>query len=260
MSSVIGMVSGKGGVGKTTMTANIGVALAGELSIDTVVLDCNVLTSNLGLHLGLIHVPITLHDILVNKLSLSKATYVHNSGLYVIPSSLSLGTDLELENLKKIINDELTERYKMVFLDSAPGLSQEALAVIHAVDEVYVVTNPELPAVTDALKTIDVAEKFQKKIRGVILNKVTRSPYELTEEEIESTLGYRVLANIPFDKRVPQSIAMRTPVVQAFPNSPASVAIRDLAAFMGGRSTREKKVVVPAGLIERIKYVIFGRV
>ncbi len=257
MSSVIGMVSGKGGVGKTTLTANLGVALAGEFDVDTVVMDCNVLTSNLGLHLGLVHVPITLHDILINKMSLSKATYVHSSGLYIIPSSLSLGTDIELENMKKMINEELIERYQMIFLDSAPGLSQEALAVIHAVDEVYIITNPELPAVTDALKTIDVSEKFDKKIRGIILNKVTHSPYELTEEEIERTLGYRVLANIPFDKRVPQSIAMRTPVVQAFPNSPAAVAMRELAATMAGRSTRKSRE--PANIIERLKYVIFGR-
>lgn len=257
MSSVIGMISGKGGVGKTTLTANLGVTLAGEFGMETVVMDCNVLTSNLGLHLGLVHVPITLHDILINKLSLSKATYVHSSGLYVVPSSLSLGTDLELENIKKMINEELVERYQMIFLDSAPGLSQEALAVIHAVDEVYIVTNPELPAITDALKTIDVAENFNKKVRGIILNKVTRSPYELTEEEIERTLGYRVLVNIPFDKRVPQSIAMRVPVVQAFPNSPAALAMRELAAMMAGRSTRKSSE--PRGIVERIKYVIFGR-
>lgn len=258
MGGILGIVSGKGGVGKTTVTANVAVSLAGEYNIKTCVLDCNVLTSNLGLHLGLIHVPVTLHDILTAHLSLDKATYVHSSGLYVIPSSLSLGTEIELDNLKKLIRNDLAEQYKMIFLDSAPGLSQEALAVIHAVDDIIVITNPELPAVTDALKTIDIAEKFNKKIRGVVLNKVTGSDYELTAKEVERTCGYQVISEIPFDRRVPQSIAMRAPVVISFPKSPAAKELRRLAAYIAGRDFGSKQKRM--GVIQRLKYVILGRV
>ena len=258
MGGILGIVSGKGGVGKTTVTSNVGVSLAKDFNIKTCVLDCNVLTSNLGLHLGLIHVPITLHDIFTARLGLDKATYVHSSGLYVIPSSLSLGTEVELENLKKLIQNELVEQYEMIFLDSAPGLSQEALAVIHAVDDVIVVTNPELPAVTDALKSIDIAEKFGKKIRGVVLNKITGSDYELTVSEVERTCGYQVIAEIPFDKKVPKSIAMRAPVVVSFPKSPAAKALRGLAGYIAGRDFGPS-VPKRVGIIQRIKYVILGR-
>lgn len=255
--NVIGVVSGKGGVGKTTVVSNLGISLARDFNIKTVVVDCNVLTSNLGLHLGLIHVPITLHDIFINRLSLSKATYVHSSGLHIIPSALSISEKVDVTKLQDLVHGEL-EQYNTVILDSAPGLSQEALSVIQAVDNIIVVTNPELPAVTDAIKTIDIAEKFNKHIRGVVLNRVTGADYELTEDEIERICGYQIISKIPYDRRIPESVALKTPAVMSFPKSPAARELRRLGAYIAGREFKEKERKV--GLVERLKILVLGRV
>ncbi|MFH0961922.1 MAG: AAA family ATPase, partial [archaeon] len=82
---VIGIISGKGGVGKTTLVSNLGAVLAEEFKKDVVVLDCNFTTSHLGLYLGLYQTPITLNTVLQGKAELEDAIYTHRSGMKVIP-------------------------------------------------------------------------------------------------------------------------------------------------------------------------------
>ena len=89
MTRIIGVVSGKGGVGKTTMVANVGTALA-KMGKDVIVLDANLTTPSLGMHLGLPLYPVTIHDVLKGRASIKDAIYVHDSGLKIIPAGISL--------------------------------------------------------------------------------------------------------------------------------------------------------------------------
>jgi len=232
---VISILSGKGGVGKTTVTANLSAALA-KLGYDVIALDANLTTPNLGIHFGLHLAEITLHDILKNTEMLRNGIYLYQ-GVKVIPGSLSVEDIINVDpsNLSKVIAN-LTSDF--VLIDSAAGLGREALASLSVSDEVLVVTNPDLPSVADALRAIKIAEGLGKKISGVVLNRVGRSKNELKKVDVESVLSYPVIAQIPEDKLVQRSIDERRPLIYSYPNSKAAIEIQNLAFRLIGSNYR----------------------
>lgn len=234
MTRVICISSGKGGVGKTTLTANLGMALT-ELGYRTLVIDANLTTPNLGFHLGVPLYPKTLHDVLRGKALIEEATFIHPSGLKVIPAGISLDDlkNTRADQLNKVVLDLMGD-HDIVFLDGAAGLGKEPLAGIGAADELLIVTNPDLPSVTDALKTVKVAEEMGTRVIGVILNKIKGHGSELSVEDVQSIIGYAVIAQVPFDLRVDDSLAAKTPIVQFSPNAKSSVEIKKLAASLVG--------------------------
>lgn len=230
---ILGIISGKGGVGKTTTTANLGVALTNEFGRNVLVLDGNVTTANLGLHLGLVYLPITLQDVLKNRLSLLQAMYIHNSGLRVIPSSLSFDEGIDLRRLWMKVK-KLAKQHELILIDSAPGLGKEVLNIMKAVDELLVITTPDLPSIITATKSVEVARKMKIPVVGIILNRVRNKYYELGENEIINGLDIPVIAKIPEDERIPESVAAKIPVVLYRPQSPVSIIFKKLAAYLIG--------------------------
>lgn len=241
MTRIIGVISGKGGVGKTTTVANLGVGLI-ERGKSVIILDANVTTPNLSLHLGIPFYPITLHDVLKKKIHPSMAIYEHPSGLRIVPASLSSQAikGLKMDKFENILLNLLGQA-EIIIVDAAAGLGREALATIDVADELIVVTNPELPAVTDALKTIKIAEENGTKVLGVIVNRVSGHKHELSNKEISSMLDTPIIATIPEDLSIPESIAMKTPVVHYKPNSQASKEFKKLAAKVLGERFIERK-------------------
>jgi len=241
---VISVLSGKGGVGKTTITANLSAALA-KLGYDVVALDANLTTPNLGIHFGFHLAEITLHDILKNTEMLRDGIHLYQ-GVKVIPGSLNVEdiVNVDPSNLSKVIAN-LTSDF--VLVDSAAGLGREALASLSVSDEILVVTNPDLPSVADALRAIKIAEKLGKKISGVVLNRVGRSKNELKKVDVESVLSYPVIAQIPEDKLVQRSIDERRPLIYSYPNSKAAIEIQNLAFRLIGSNYR-----IQQSLLDRI--------
>jgi len=234
MGRVICVTGGKGGVGKTTVTANLGAAL-NEFGQRTLVVDGNLTTPNLGFHLGVPLYPKTLHDVLRGDAAAEEATYVHPSGLKIMPAGISMNDlkNTRPDKLEKVIS-EVAEDHDIVFLDCAAGLGREAVANIKAADELLIVTNPQLPAVTDALKTIKLAEELGTSITGVVLNRVRNHTSELSSADIESLLGYPIIGSVPEDYTVHDSLAAKTPVTAHAPNSRSAVELKRLAARVGG--------------------------
>src|SRR3989338_1469258 len=206
MTRVIVVASGKGGVGKTTLTSNLGAALT-EFGYKTVVVDANLTTPNLGFHLGVPLYPKTLHDVLKGDASIDETIYAHPSGLKVIPAGISMA-DLKStnpKNLGKAVLDLIGD-YDVVILDGAAGLGKESLASLQAADEALIVTKPQLPAVTDALKTIKLAEEAGTKISGIVLNRVRGASSELSVADVESLLGHSVIATIREENKMTDAL------------------------------------------------------
>lgn len=234
MTRLIAVASGKGGVGKTTTVVNLGSALA-QMERNVIILDANLTTPNVGLHLG-IHGPLTtLNDVLEDRATITDAIYMHHSGLRVVPAGLSLKhlKSADPDRLWNIVLD-LFGSAEAVLLDTPAGLERGAKAVLDAAEEVLIVTNPEMPAVTDALKTIRVARASGAQPIGVVLNKVSGDHSEMTVDDVESMLDLSVIAQIPFDPEVPRGIRMKSPVVLRQPNSLAAKAYTKLAAKLVG--------------------------
>jgi septum site-determining protein MinD len=234
MTRIIAVASGKGGAGKTTVVANLGIALA-KRGLNIVVVDANLTTPNLGLHLGVPLYPLTLHDVLKGKATVHDATYQHESGLKIIPAGLSM-KDLRGVDARELSNSllDLLGNTDMVIIDVAAGLGREALAAFESADEALIVANPELTSVTDALKAIKMAEQVGTKVSGVVINKVNGRPHEMTREEIISMLESEIIAEIPEENIVKEAISKRVPVVHHRPAARSSQEINKLAARLIG--------------------------
>lgn len=241
MTRVIVCTSGKGGVGKTTLVSNLAANLT-ELGQQVIAIDANLTTPNLGLHLGMHLVPNTLHDVLRGDVKIKNATYIHPLGFGVIPASMNLNDlkDVDVGRLPEVTLN-LLGKADYIILDCAAGLGREAISAISASTEVLIITNPDLPSVVDALKTVKVARDTGKQITGVVVNRVRGKDYELAKSEIEEMLNASVLAEIPEDNNISKSIANKTPITNLNPDSPASVEIRRLSHFLCGKKFKYKE-------------------
>ncbi|HLF53845.1 MAG TPA: cell division ATPase MinD [Candidatus Nanoarchaeia archaeon] len=241
MSKIITITSGKGGVGKTTTAINLGAAL-NFFGKDVVVLDANLTTPNVGLHLGAPLVPVSLNNVLSGKANIIDAIYEHESGTKIIPSSLSV-RDLKSINPGKLkdVGKRLKKVADYIIYDSAAGLGDEALAAIESGDEMILVTNPEIPAVTDALKASKVMNQLGKKIRGVIVTRVRGSKSEMSIENIKEMLELPIIGIIPEDENVQNALAMRDALVHTHPRSKAARAYKRIAATIAGVKYKEEK-------------------
>jgi len=229
------VISGKGGVGKTTTTVNLGVSIH-NLNQRVVAVDTNLVTPNLALQLGLPPTPTTLHNVLRGEANVLDTVQTHPTGLNIIPAGLTLtnGSSRYLGNFKEAL-DPLKGSYDHVIMDCGAGLWGEVLKSVRIADEAIIVTNPELPALVDALKAIKISEKLGVPVRGIVVTKCTGARYELKDDTIRGILkGYPILVKVPFDINVPKSISLRNPVVSLKPHSRSARAYQKLAAkFVG---------------------------
>ena len=222
MAKIYAIISGKGGVGKTTTAINLGASL-NFLGEDVIVVDGNLTTPNIGIHLGAPIVPITLNHVLNNEAKIEDAIYEHESGTKIMPASLSL-KETEKINYKKF--PELTKRLKKIsnyiIIDCAAGLGEEAKTAIISSDEIIIVTNPEMAAVTDALKTIKLAEELNKQVVGVIITRYQGIRTEMTIPNIKDMLEIPILGIIPEDISIKESQNMKNAVIHTHPRSKAA--------------------------------------
>lgn len=246
------VTSGKGGVGKTTVVSNLASALT-EVGQNVIAVDANLTTPNLGLHLGYHLAGKTLHDVLRGKAKLNQAIYSHPFGFKILPASMSIN-DLQNVDVGRLPSAVLGLMGKAdyVLMDSAAGLGREALSAMQASNEILVVTNPDLPSVADALKVVKLAENTDKKVSGVVVNRVRGKWHELSDTEIEKTLGHKILATIPEDRNVAKAVALKMPVTEFLPTTESSLAIRKLAHNMVGREFRYPKTTKARNLIDKL--------
>jgi len=230
MKKLIVITSGKGGVGKTTTAINLGAAM-NFFGKDVLIIDGNLSTPNIGLHLNSPEVPINLNHVLSKKADVFEAVYEHESGIKIIPSSLSIEELSKMNPGKmKFFKEDFKNISDCVIVDSPAGLGDEATSIIDIADELIVVTNPEMPAITDALKTIKLAEKMKKTVLGIIVTRVKKNRIEMPPEVVKEMLEKQILGMIPEDICVQKSLSLRDAVIHTHPKSKASRAYKEIAA------------------------------
>lgn len=230
MSKIIVITSGKGGVGKTTTAINLGAAI-NYFGKETLVIDANLTTPNVGIYLNSPEVPVNLNHVLLKKAEAYEAVYEHGSGLKIMPSSLSI------KELKKIKSDKIKDFKKdfkklseYVIVDSAAGLGEEAMGALELADEIIIVSNPEMPAIADALKVIKLAEELKKPVMGVIITRVRKDKIEMQPETVKEMLDVPVIGMVPEDLQVKESQNFKDAIIHTHPRSKPSRAYKEIAA------------------------------
>ncbi len=241
MARIIVVNSGKGGVGKTTTAINLGASL-NKLNKNVIIVDANLNTPNIGLQLGAPIVPVTLNHVLKGKADIEDAIYEHSSGTKIVPSSLSIKelTKFNTKRLPEIVK-KLATLCDYVIVDSAAGFGEEVIAVLSVADEIIIITNPEMPAVTDALKAVKVARQMGKEINGVIVTRHTQAKYEMPLSSIKSMLESQIIGVIPEDKAVKEALNLRDAVCHTHPKSRVSKKYYEIARKVSGEKVEEKR-------------------
>ncbi len=236
MGRIIALVSGKGGVGKTTITANLGIALA-KRDLNVCLIDADIAMANLSLILNMQNSPITLHDVLLGEAGMQDAIYDGPAGVKFVPSGLSLENyrRVDSERLQTVI-DSIRNQFDFILLDCAAGIEKNVLAALSASDEVILITSPTSPSIADVLKAKITAQRIGCKPIGVIINFVREEKGEIRKDDVMKLLELPVLVSVPWDDEVRKSFMQEhvMPVMIRKPGSPAAVALQKAAAKLAG--------------------------
>lgn len=240
MGKIIGIISIKGGVGKTTTVSNLGTILAKDFGKNVLIVDANFSAPNLGIHLGIVQPEKSLSDIMKNKADIHNAIYKHELGFSIIPGSL-LTNKIDVYLLKKKLK-EVKDEYDIILLDSSPNLNHEILATMVASDELLVITTPDYPTLSTTLGAVKTAKQKKTPIVGLILNKVLNKKFELTTEDIENASNCPVLAVLPNEIKILEALSLVKPAALHTPMSNAIVEYKKLAAFLLGQDYNDTRL------------------
>jgi septum site-determining protein MinD len=232
MGRIISIVSGKGGVGKTTLAINLSAALH-SLNSNTMLVDCNFLTPNVSIYLGVENATYSLHEVLNNKDHITRAIYKHPSGLKIIPGSLAIRfADIDYYLKLAELREQFNYLSDITILDGPAGINNDLIEVLKNSDEAIIVTMAEMPALVDALKVKKLAKLHKTTILGVVLNRVTGKNHELSKEQVEKFLDEVVIAELPEDIHIKHSLKIKHPVTYSHPQARISTEIFKLARLI----------------------------
>ena len=241
---IVAITSGKGGVGKTFVAANLAAALArrGERVL---VLDADLGLANLDVVLNL-YPKVTLHDVFTKKVSIEDAILPGPGGFSVLLAGSGL---VEYSRLTPEVREQfvqvietLAPRFDRIILDTGAGISDVVLYAVSLADEVLVVATPEPTSMTDAYATIKVLAMQQKRraIR-VLVNQTSsngegrtvRNQLQLVVDRFVvpnpplngEALALELVGEIPIDASVREAVQRRSLLLELMPGCPASLAI-----------------------------------
>jgi septum site-determining protein MinD len=234
----VGVISIKGGVGKTSTVSSLGASLANDFKKKVLLVDANFTSPTLGLHIGLVNPEITLHHVLDGKANIKEAIYETGYGFDIIPGS-HIYDRIDPYALKDKLK-ELKNNYDLIIVDSSPNLNEEILAAMMASDELLVLTTPDYVTLATTLNAVKLAKVRKTPIIGLVLNKVHGKDFELSIEDIEKAAGVNVLAVLPHEIKVLEALSKSTPST-LHKNSEMSLELKKLAGSLIGESYSEGK-------------------
>lgn len=219
MGEAIVITSGKGGVGKTTTTANIGTALA-AMEKKVVVIDGDTGLRNLDVLMGLENrVVFTLLDVIEGRCRLKQALIKDKrfNNLFLLPTAQTRDkNDVEINAMLKIVN-ELKNEFDYVLIDCPAGIEQGFENAVVGADWALVVVNPEITSVRDADRVIGKLDAKGLDRHELIVNRMnfemTKNGDMLNVEDIKECLAIKVLGIVPDDRRVTVSTNKGEPIV-----------------------------------------------
>ena len=236
---VVAVTGGKGGVGKTNVSINLSVCLAG-MGRRVALLDADLGLANIDVLLGL-RPKKNLENVLAGECSLTDIMLTGPGGIQLIPASSGtqrmtmLGT-MEHAGLIHAFS-EISDQIDVLVIDTAAGISDAVVSFVRAAQEILVVVCDEPSSITDAYALIKLLNKEYGVERFRVVANMTRTTQEgrnlfnkltqVTDRFLDVTLQY--VGNIPFDEAVRKAVQRQRPVVEVSPRSKAALAFKQLA-------------------------------
>jgi septum site-determining protein MinD len=233
---VIVVTSGKGGVGKTTATANIGAGLASQ-GHSVVLIDTDIGLRNLDLVLGLENrIVFDLVDVVEGKCRSFRQAMIKDKrfdNLSILASAQSREKDAVKPAQMKKLCKELKDAYDFIILDCPAGIEMGFKNAIAGADEAIVVTNPEVSAVRDADRIVGLLEAAEVEPIRLVLNRTKPGLIQrgqmLSVKDVQDILNIELLGQVPEDERIVHSSNKGEPAILD-PRSKAGMAYRNVVA------------------------------
>lgn len=262
---VLTVTSGKGGVGKTTVTANLATALA-MTGKKVVALDADIGLRNLDVVMGLENrIVYDLVDVVEGRCRLRQAMIKdkRQPELYLIPAAQTRDKTAVSPTDMVLICDQLREEMDYVVIDSPAGIERGFRNAVAPADDVIVVTNPEVSAVRDADRIVGLLEAEEKNAPKLIINRlkpemVARGDM-LSVDDVLDILAIDLLGVIPEDERILVSSNQGLPLVMHGVNgSSAGQAFRNVAMRLEGETVPFMDLTVKTGFMSRLRMLVGG--
>jgi len=253
---VITITSGKGGVGKTTATANLSVAL-GLSGKRVVAVDADIGLRNLDVVMGLENrIVYDIVDVIEGYCRLRQALIKDKRvpELYLLPAAQTRDkTAVSPEDMVRLCN-QMRDDFDFILIDSPAGIEQGFRNALAPADRVLIVTTPEVSAVRDADRIIGLIEAEEKGPANLIINRLrpemVRFGNMLATEDVIEILAIDLLGIIPEDKAIIVSTNRGVPIVLD-DRSPAGLAFRNIARRLLGEEVPIMDIREMPNLIER---------
>jgi septum site-determining protein MinD len=264
-SRVIVVTSGKGGVGKTTTTANLAAALA-KMGNKVVAVDGDIGLRNLDVIMGLENrIVYTLIDALDGNCRLSQ-TFVRDKrveNLHMIPTAQSKTKDAVTSEQMKDVCEELRKDFDYIIIDSPAGIEAGFRNAAAGAEEALVVTTPEVSAVRDADRIIGLLESMEKSPIRLIINRIRPHMVQrgdmLSVSDVLDILAVDLIGMVPDDESVVTSANRGEPLTLSS-DSPASSAFKNIALRIAGNDVPflDIEALDSKSLFGKIRKAFFG--
>lgn len=236
---LISVTSGKGGVGKTNISANLAYLLS-RMNQETMILDADAGLANIDVILG-INPPYNLSHVLNGERSLTDTLVEGPGGVKIMPSASGIPEMTDLSRGQKLtLIDELNvlnNSFDFIFIDTGAGISSNVMYFNMAAREIIVVTTPEPTALTDAYALIKVLYQRHAKKRFRLIVNMARNASEA--KEVYDRLGHATdhflnltieyLGHVLLDEKVREAVRQQKAVAEIYPNSPAARCLAGIA-------------------------------
>ncbi len=258
---VIVVTSGKGGVGKTTVTANVATALA-SIGRKVLTIDADIGLRNLDMILGLENrIVYDIVDVVEGRVEPKKAFVKDKRGLslYLLPAAQTKDKDaVKPEQLQDIV-ESVKEEFDYIFIDSPAGIEGGFKTAAAPADEALVVTNPEVSSVRDADRIIGLLEAMDKKEMRLIINRI--KPHQvkkgemLSVEDVEEILQIPKIGIVPDEEKMVDFTNKGEPIVLHPNEYTAAKALMNIAKRIEGEDVPFNELETKKGFFARL----FGR-
>lgn len=258
MAKVFVITSGKGGVGKTTTTANIGVGLATS-GKRTLLIDADIGLRNLDVVMGLENrIVYDLLDIIEGRCKKNKA-FIRDKrcgNLFLLPAAQNRDKDAVSPEQMRALVEEFKEDFDYIIIDCPAGIEQGFKNAISAADQALIVTTPEVSAVRDADRIVGLLEANDVTNSRLIINRIkmnmVREGNMLDVSDITDVLGLEVIGVIPDDEHIVISTNKGEPVVFRG-SSLAAQAYRNITDRLLDKNVKFLDLAAHDGFLNKVK-------